>query len=193
MEGNGMGLLGWGYGEGDKKVSAFRDAFDGGGRGRSGDEFVGGALSGVLNTIGVRPHGFNDRQNAPQQSPRPVYRGNRGGGGGGGGHPTHVQDNPAIVETVLPPQSQTFKLAGLLDQNIAKFVENSLRNADQPQGMFTNPPYGEMGPRNPNVSLRMPSLRDPYVSGLQPINRPSFQAVPNPYERGFELPPHLFR
>lgn len=64
----------WGYGEGENRVSAFRDMFDGGGAGRSGDRFQGGPLSGALNTIGIRPAGYRDRLAAREAMPAPVAR-----------------------------------------------------------------------------------------------------------------------
>ena len=84
-ERTGGGLLGYGYGEGEDRVSALRDMLDGGGRGRYGDTFEGGPLSGLLNAIGVRPLGYNDRMNdgggdaymsgmAPMTSPMPMQR-----------------------------------------------------------------------------------------------------------------------
>jgi len=84
-ERTGGGLLGYGYGEGDTRVSALRDMLDGGGRGRYGDTFEGGPLSGLLNAIGVRPLGYNDRMSggggdaymsgmAPMTSPMPMQR-----------------------------------------------------------------------------------------------------------------------
>lgn len=89
-ERTGGGLLGYGYGEGENRVSALRDMFDGGGRGRYGDTFEGGPLSGLLNAIGVRPLGYNDRMGdgggdafmssmAPMTSPMPMQRPYRAG------------------------------------------------------------------------------------------------------------------
>lgn len=47
----------------------FRDMFDGGGAGKSGQTFQGGPFSGLLNALGVRPMGFNDRQAEAQSRP----------------------------------------------------------------------------------------------------------------------------
>jgi hypothetical protein len=44
-----------------KSVSAFRDILNGGGAGMEGPRFEGGALSGLLNTIGIKPLGYYDR------------------------------------------------------------------------------------------------------------------------------------
>jgi len=80
-----------GYGYTDPKtgqwVSAGRDMIDGGGPGRSGDTFQGGLFSGLLNTIGVRPAGYRDRQEAAerermQMTPADVRTGLLGGTGG---------------------------------------------------------------------------------------------------------------
>jgi hypothetical protein len=73
-----IGLLGkdWGYTDAEgNKVSAFRDMFDGGGAGRYGDTFEGGPVSGLLNNLGVRPHGYRDRlsdRNRPVASRNPA-------------------------------------------------------------------------------------------------------------------------
>lgn len=50
------------------------DMFDGGGAGRAGDTFKGGPLSGLLNELGIRPRGFNDRQAEPPMPVPPVMR-----------------------------------------------------------------------------------------------------------------------
>mgnify|MGYP006908309471 CR=1 FL=1 len=58
-----IGLLGkdWGYTDASgNKVSALRDMFDGGGAGRYGDTFEGAPISGLLNNLGVRPHGYRE-------------------------------------------------------------------------------------------------------------------------------------
>ncbi len=57
-----VGLLGYGYGSGDGKVSALRDMFNGGGRGTAGDKFEGGGqFSGILNMLGIKPKDYADR------------------------------------------------------------------------------------------------------------------------------------
>lgn len=57
-----VGLLGYGYGAGDGKVSALRDMFNGGGRGTAGDKFEGGGqFSGILNMLGIKPKDYADR------------------------------------------------------------------------------------------------------------------------------------
>jgi len=50
-----------------KRFTGLLDLIDGGGPGRSGDEFEGGLLSDFLNALGVRPRGFEDRQIATQR------------------------------------------------------------------------------------------------------------------------------
>ena len=66
-EGQSQG--GWGYGEGDARVSALRDMLDGGGRGRAGQQFEGGLLADLANALGLRPLGYEDRLAAAQQQP----------------------------------------------------------------------------------------------------------------------------
>lgn len=65
--GSGMGRGGqrgsWGYTDAQgNRVSAARDMIDGGGRGRFGDRFEGGLLSGIGNSLGIRPAGYRARQ-----------------------------------------------------------------------------------------------------------------------------------
>jgi hypothetical protein len=71
--GNGGGVLGYegGTSTGGGYIS-IGDMFDGGGAGQSGSTFVGGPLSGTLNTIGVRPVGSSATP-PPAPAPRPVY------------------------------------------------------------------------------------------------------------------------
>ena len=59
-----MGLLGF---------DNFADAFDGGGAGTTGDTFSGGPLSELLNALGIRPHGFGQRQMGERPMPNPAY------------------------------------------------------------------------------------------------------------------------
>lgn len=59
-----MGLLGF---------DDFTDAIDGGGAGKSGDTFSGGPLSELLNSLGIRPHGFGQRQMGERPMPNPAY------------------------------------------------------------------------------------------------------------------------
>lgn len=50
----------------------FADMFDGGGVGRSGQTFEGGPFSGLLNALGVRPYGFDERQAEARPMRRPM-------------------------------------------------------------------------------------------------------------------------
>lgn len=107
------------------------DMIDGGGRGASGRRFEGGLLSDVLNRIGIKPAGYQDRMDAmqntrpqlrpqtPQQAPQqPMQYGGRGSAGmpsrpmqGSGmtpanayvGQPGMTQNQP-ISQPQMPPQ-----------------------------------------------------------------------------------------
>ena len=48
------------------------DMIDGGGMGQSGSKFEGGPISGFLNALGVRPHGYMDRLSAVRPEMRPA-------------------------------------------------------------------------------------------------------------------------
>lgn len=84
---------------------SLRDMIDGGGAGRSGQRFEGGPLSGLLNDLGIRPLGYNDRMDeaapmglaaappAPAMAPRPAPQANPYAPG-------------AITMSTLPPMGQ---------------------------------------------------------------------------------------
>ena len=95
---------GWGYTDAQgNRVSAFRDMFDGGGRGRFGDTFEGGLLSNVANNMGIRPAGYRARQAAMGQ--QPDYVGEMAAPVAGGGVvPTGGAASPmAAPADVAPP------------------------------------------------------------------------------------------
>lgn len=48
------------------------DMLNGGGAGRAGSTFEGGPLSGLLNSLGIRPMGYQDRLAAARPMPRPM-------------------------------------------------------------------------------------------------------------------------
>lgn len=56
---------------GRAEYTSLRDMIDGGGAGRSGQTFEGGPLSGLLNSAGVRPSGYQDRLSEARPMPRP--------------------------------------------------------------------------------------------------------------------------
>ena len=60
----------------DKRFLGLMDMIDGGGMGRSGSEFEGGPLSGLLNALGIRPQGYaarmEEQQAMPALLPRPA-------------------------------------------------------------------------------------------------------------------------
>lgn len=88
-ERTGGGLLGYGYGEGEDRVSALRDMLDGGGRGQAGPTFEGGPLSGLLNAIGVRPLGYEAMMEA-------------GGYGGGGASMSSMAPMQSMMPMMRP-------------------------------------------------------------------------------------------
>lgn len=53
-----------------ERFLSFLDMIDGGGAGQAGDQFEGGPLSGLLNMLGIRPRGYEDRQNQPTMTPQ---------------------------------------------------------------------------------------------------------------------------
>jgi len=68
-------MFGYGYGDGDQRVSAMMDMINGGGAGRAGQQFEGGGLLSMLGNILSQPYGAEARgMNAPDASMRPVMR-----------------------------------------------------------------------------------------------------------------------
>jgi hypothetical protein len=59
-----------------KRFLGLMDMIDGGGMGRSGSEFEGGPLSGLLNALGIRPQGYaarmEEQEAMPALLPRPA-------------------------------------------------------------------------------------------------------------------------
>ena len=74
------------------------DMFDGGGAGRAGQRFEGGAMSDFLNDIGVKPYGYYDRMKAvrPQMRPAGLLNGGGSAGGATGGIGAPELNNPRI-------------------------------------------------------------------------------------------------
>ena len=67
------GAGGMGGGSADRpRYSGLMDMLDGGGAGRSGQRFEGGALSGLLNAVGIRPMGYRDRLAEARPMARPA-------------------------------------------------------------------------------------------------------------------------
>jgi len=56
-----------------ERFTGLLDLIDGGGAGRSGNQFEGGLLSDILNALGVRPRGFRERQEEMGRT-RPMMR-----------------------------------------------------------------------------------------------------------------------
>ena len=79
------------------------DMFDGGGAGRAGQRFEGGAMSDFLNDIGVKPYGYYDRMKAvrPQMRPAGLLGGGGSSGGSTGGMGAPELNNPRIRAALL--------------------------------------------------------------------------------------------
>jgi hypothetical protein len=80
-----------------KRFRGLLDMIDGGGAGRSGDEFEGGLLSEVLNAMGVRPFGYDERQERMARM-RPVMATTA---------PTY-QPQPAVAPMPTQPATQDY-------------------------------------------------------------------------------------
>lgn len=68
-----QGMMGYGYGSGDNRVSALMDALNGGGQGRAGQQFEGGGLLSMLGNAFAQPYGAEARgAQAPASSMAPM-------------------------------------------------------------------------------------------------------------------------
>lgn len=63
---NSMGLTA------QNRFASLQDMFDGGGMGQSGQAFEGGPFSGLLNGLGMKPAGYEERLAAARPMARPV-------------------------------------------------------------------------------------------------------------------------
>ena len=154
---------GWGYGEGDQRVSALRDMLDGGGHGRAGQRFDGGMLADLANALGFRPLGYQERLAAA----RPMARPTRPQGGGGGVAEAPLQYGPQARPVVGPRQEPPPRPFAMGDWG-------SPVNMPPPtRGMFTSP-LSMGGPLRPLVGGIYDSyMIDPdYTSQIRPSTLP---------------------
>jgi hypothetical protein len=56
----------------DQRYQGLLDMLNGGGAGRAGQTFEGGGLSGLLNSLGIRPMGYQDRLAEARPQPNPM-------------------------------------------------------------------------------------------------------------------------
>lgn len=143
---------GWGYGEGDQRVSALRDMLDGGGRGRAGQRFEGGMLADLANALGFRPMGYQERLAASRPVARPMR-----------------PAAPAAPATSIRPQARPRPVAmgdwgapvSIPPRPVAMGNWGSPVNMPTaPQGMFTSP-LSMGGPSFPTVG----GIYDSYMTG----------------------------
>jgi hypothetical protein len=56
----------------DQRYQGLLDLINGGGAGQAGQTFEGGGLSGLLNSLGIRPMGYRDRLSEARPAPNPM-------------------------------------------------------------------------------------------------------------------------
>lgn len=108
---------------------SLKDMIDGGGAGRAGQTFEGGGLSPILNSLGIRPMGFMERQAAARPMARPM------------GSPTMSSSGPAaqppmpamppmgqITQTALPPPGQ------MSNEDLIRMLLQALQSAPSATG-----------------------------------------------------------
>ena len=147
-EGQSQG--GWGYGEGDARVSALRDMLDGGGRGRAGQRFEGGLLADLANALGIRPLGYQERLAAA----RPMARPTRAAAPSG---PMRPQARPIGIGMNNPQEIMTERM---LRRPAGMGYPLGTAVPTAPQGMFT-PPLSLGSPSFPTVG----GIYDSYITG----------------------------
>ena len=116
-----------------------RDAFNGGGWGRSGDTFkggpYGGAIGGLLNVAGVRPMGYADRLAGSQQAMRDAMAG------------VANYQAPRFEQTIQPPAVTGVTTPPVTTSNLDDIT--ALRLEMMRMGILPNPANRvmESGPR----------------------------------------------
>lgn len=116
-----------------------RDAFNGGGWGRSGDTFkggpYGGAIGGLLNVAGVRPMGYADRMADSQQAMRDAMAG------------VANYQAPRFEQTIQPPAVTGVTTPPVTTSNLDDIT--ALRLEMMRMGILPNPANRvmESGPR----------------------------------------------
>lgn len=123
---------------------SLRDMFDGGGAGRAGKTFEGGPLSGLLNTLGIRPMGYRDRLEDARPIAPPAAR------------PT-APTTPAGIAPAAPVTSQPL-IGGLTPADILEAIQ---RGAPAP--------YAQPAPPQRMPSLYELMLRDQMISGQNAV------------------------
>lgn len=141
---------GWGYGEGDQRVSALRDMLDGGGRGRAGQSFDGGMLADLANALGFRPLGYQERLAAARPMARPTRPMAPSG-------PLRPQARPIGIGMNNPQEIMTERM---LRRPATAGYPLGTAVPTAPRGMFTSP-LSMGGPSLPLVG----GIYDSYMTG----------------------------
>lgn len=96
------------------------DMLDGGGPGRSGQTFEGGPLSNFLNSLGIRPMGYQDRLSAARPAPRPMS---------GPTSMAPVAATPAQppADPYAPGAVTTTVLGQLSDEQLIRLIQNAIQ------------------------------------------------------------------
>lgn len=176
---------------------SFRDMIDGGGMGRSGDKFEGGPFSAILNALGVKPLGYNKRQEAMQAGarPRPSYVGRPSSSGTAapaGGPPlgafdpagapsagTIEQHRTSYNQKVAEDQARMFDMtqgAPMVGSSprMGQMTAQGLPQPPKPPDGY-GPPLGSQ-PGAPNYTLPMPAPPPgPRVGAVSPAGTPYSQ------------------
>jgi hypothetical protein len=122
----------------DQRYQGLLDMLNGGGAGQAGQTFEGGGLSGLLNSLGIRPMGYRDRLAEARPQPNPMMM------------------TPTVSTMGAPPVADNFAYvagrpdvpqAGMPNAAVPDQIAEILRMlgiGPQPSAMST-PPMGSMG------------------------------------------------
>jgi len=168
------------------RVSALQDMINGGGAGMAGNTFQGGLLSGLLNTMGVRPAGYRDRQptmrpqmrpdNAPSvMAPSPASTPSTSFTPAATPSPTQFEpiDIAGPVRALPPPAQPQLSLANLPSATSRYMAQYGISNpgpsamttAPMQPGMNVMPDNGETFMRQ-NIAV-VPALSNPMATTPQ--------------------------
>jgi hypothetical protein len=122
----------------NQRYQGLLDLINGGGAGQAGQTFEGGALSGLLNSLGIRPMGYRDRLAEARPAPNPMMMEptvSTMGAPPATGNYAYVAGRPDVPQAGMPNAAVPDQIAELL---------RLLGIGQQPYAMST-PPMGSMG------------------------------------------------
>lgn len=114
----------------DQRYTGLLDMLDGGGAGQAGQTFQGGALSELLNSLGIMPMGYQNRMAEARPQPNPMLMAPRVSTSGMPAMqpPVSPYAPGAISQTTLPP------MGGMSQDELLAMIMRALNAPPSAQG-----------------------------------------------------------